>query len=438
MDANDSKAAELAEIVREIRERISARYPTKGTSGLRLPDLMPAVHARDVAASKVAAIGTVNPRPPGLLNGAAQGLKKLIARSLGWFVRDQVEFNRTLIRSIDTLIETHNETNRALADLAHRAEEIVTKLHEESEARVRGVEESLRASIRTNQNALQSQDAFLNGELRREITGIKELIARTGDEIQVRFWKEVEAVMTLQQTTIHQELRLIRQRAATLAASPQDPAPTAPSIDWMLFAQKFRGSEESIRESFRRYLKLFEGCTNVLDIGCGRGEFLELMREAGVPARGIDLNAENIVLVRHKGLDAEEADAFQYLASLMDRSLDGIFCAQVIEHLTPTQAIELIRLCSQKLRPGSPILFETPNPECLAIFATHFYLDPTHVRPVPPMLLAFYLEEAGFGLIEVTRFAQAEESMPSVRELPAEFHSQFFGELDYAISARKL
>ena len=87
---------------------------------------------------------------------------------------------------------------------------------------------------------------------------------------------------------------------------------------------------------------------------------------------------------------------------------------------------------------GGVLIIETPNPECLAIFATHFYIDPTHTRPVPPALLSFYFEEFGFGSIDVHRRFSASESMPEVQSLPADVQEKFFGGLDYAIVGRKL
>jgi O-antigen chain-terminating methyltransferase len=162
------------------------------------------------------------------------------------------------------------------------------------------------------------------------------------------------------------------------------------------------------------------------------------MREAGVPACGIDLGEESVALCRQKGLEAERADLFAYLAALPEASLDGIFCSQVVEHIEPARLPEMIKLCASRLARNGVIAIETPNPECLAIFATHFYLDPTHQRPVPHPLLAFYLEEFGVGNIEVRRLSPAMETMPSLKELPPEFREAFFGSLDYAILGRKL
>ncbi len=162
------------------------------------------------------------------------------------------------------------------------------------------------------------------------------------------------------------------------------------------------------------------------------------MREAGIEASGIDLSEESVAMCQSKGLSVEQADLFAYLNELADGSLGGIFCAQVIEHLPPERLPEMIRLASGKLRRHGLLVLETPNPECLAIFATHFYLDPTHTRPVPHPLAAFYMEECGLGNIEVRKLSPALESMPALASLPEEFRDAFFGGLDYAIFGIKL
>jgi O-antigen chain-terminating methyltransferase len=98
----------------------------------------------------------------------------------------------------------------------------------------------------------------------------------------------------------------------------------------------------------------------------------------------------------------------------------------------------MVRLVHAKLRAGALVAIETPNPQCLAIFSSHFYLDPTHRHPIPPALMSFYLEEAGFGGIEVERLSPAIESMPSLAALPEAFQKEFFGALDYVVFASKL
>jgi len=218
---------------------------------------------------------------------------------------------------------------------------------------------------------------------------------------------------------------------------PQAPADFQ-DIDWLKFAEKFRGSEAAIKQRQQIYATKFRGHAPVLDIGCGRGEMLEVLRESGIEAHGIDLNEDSLAVCRGKGLQAESADLFAYLRALPDSSLGGVVCSQVVEHLPPERLPELMRLAHARLRTGGLLAIETPNPECLAIFATHFYLDPTHRHPIPPALMSFYLEEAGFGRIEVERLSPAIETMPSIAELPEAFRKEFFGALDYAIFGRKL
>jgi O-antigen chain-terminating methyltransferase len=256
-------------------------------------------------------------------------------------------------------------------------------------------------------------------------------------------WADFEKIRLEYERLIHSELRILRQRTAAVGpadavarvAAVQPTAPAETGFDYGRFAERFRGSEEYVKNGQKFYRPYFEGRRAVLDVGCGRGEFLELMREIGVPARGIELSAESVSMCRAKGLEAEQADLFDYLR---DQKLDGIFCAQVVEHLPPERIPELVRLASGALERDGILAIETPNPECLAIFATHFYLDPTHTRPLPPGLVVFYLEEAGFGNVEVHRLSPATESMPSLGTLPHEFREAFFGGLDYAVVGRKL
>jgi O-antigen chain-terminating methyltransferase len=231
---------------------------------------------------------------------------------------------------------------------------------------------------------------------------------RSGLEIQKRLWADLEKIRLEFERLIHAELRLVRQRAVLAPPAAAAPAAAAeapaPQIDWLTFAERFRGSREYVKEKQRLYVPWFQGCQAVLDLGCGRGEFLELLKQAGVPARGIDQEEEAVALCRGHGLEAERAEIFSYLGELPEGSLDELRRENAVEHLPPGRVPELVRLCAARLAKGGLLVIETPNPESPAIFTTHFYLDPTHEHPLPPALLVFYLEEAGFGGIEVERF----------------------------------
>jgi len=459
------ESAELIAILREVRERVRARNPetSAGSLDVALPDLMPLLHARDAALGKVAAIGTVNPRTGGVLNAVVQTWKRFVARVLDWHVREQVEFNRKMVAYADAAIEASRETNQAIAEFGSRLAEQQKVTDEAKDIRDFWVSWRAEWEHKLAENEVQflRSVADLQGGFQHRVTLMEashrdlmrthnadfhSALERHAFDIQKRLWADLEKMHTEIERIIHSELRLVRQRAqisapvtfVTEKATAPIPAPAKLAFDYSRFAERFRGSEEYVKAGQQFYLPYFQGCKNVLDIGCGRGEFLKMMKGAGVPARGVELSVESVAVCRSEGLDAEVADVYPYLAGLPEGSLDGIFCSQVVEHLPPDRLPELIRLCASRLAPGGVIAIETPNPECLAIFATHFYLDPTHTRPVPHPLLIFYLEEFGVGNIEVRRLSPAKDSMPALNSLPEDFRDAFFGALDYAVIGRKL
>jgi O-antigen chain-terminating methyltransferase len=476
---DSAKIAELGAIVQAVRDRIRARYPEPDAGGngsgppsasaaIRVPiaDLMPIVHARDAAQAKIAAIGSVNPRAGGALNSIIQFFKKSVARSLQWFVRDQIAFNRETVSALEAVMEALNEHNRVIVSLAGQASEQLDNMRREVLVEARELRDirthfpELRAEwdrkvaaneIQFLRNAADMQGAFQHRSTLME-TNLREMVKaqhtdylgaldRANIDIQKRVWQDMEKIRQEYERLIHSELGLIRLRlrstAGALPAIPSAATPL-PALDYGRFAERFRGPEEHVRRNVEFYKPVFAGCANVLDIGCGRGEFLALMRDEGIAARGIDLSEESVAQCSQAGLTAEVADLFAWLAARPEQEFDGIFSSQVVEHLDPGRLAEMVRLCASRLRPGGVLAIETPNPECLAIFATHFYLDPTHTRPVPHPLLKFYMHEAGFWEIEVHELSPAVDSMPEIAELPEPFRKRFFGGLDYAIVGRRL
>jgi O-antigen chain-terminating methyltransferase len=168
------------------------------------------------------------------------------------------------------------------------------------------------------------------------------------------------------------------------------------------FEDQFRGSPDEIRRRVEEYLPIFEKTNGVLDVGCGRGEFLELLRDGGVTARGIDINPAMVEVCRGKGLQAETGDALAYLRELPDGSLGGLFAAQVVEHLEPRYLMRLLDAAFDKLRPGAPIVLETINPACWFAFFESYIRDLTHVRPVHPDTLKYLLVATGFQHVDIS------------------------------------
>jgi SAM-dependent methyltransferase len=177
---------------------------------------------------------------------------------------------------------------------------------------------------------------------------------------------------------------------------PAEPLEPLDSYKYVCFENLFRGSQSEIRERLTSYVPLFAGASDVLDVGCGRGEFLDLLARAGIKGRGIDLNHEMVEVCRERGLDAVEADLLAYLSGIPDGSLGGLIAVQVVEHLEPTYLMRALDLAFDKLRPGARIVLETINVSSWYAFFASYVRDLTHVRPLHPETLQFLLTASGF------------------------------------------
>jgi SAM-dependent methyltransferase/outer membrane murein-binding lipoprotein Lpp len=216
------------------------------------------------------------------------------------------------------------------------------------------------------------------------------------------------------------------------------------------FEDRFRGSPEEIRERMADYVDLFEGARDVLDVGCGRGEFLDLLRARGIEARGLDVNHEMVEICRARGLRVDEGDALGYLQALPDASLGGLMSAQVVEHLRPDYLLRLLETAFHKLRPGSRIVLETINPTCWFAFFQSYLRDLTHVQPVHPDTLAYFLTAIGFQKVEVRyrapfpeheKLQRVPSDVPSGDTLNANvdrLNHLLFTHLDYAAIGERL
>lgn len=220
---------------------------------------------------------------------------------------------------------------------------------------------------------------------------------------------ELHAQIALLQRATHMlKRRLAEPTADPLpAAAPSSDAPATrgtESIDdykYVGFEDQFRGSDESVGAKLAEYVPIFTGASDVLDLGCGRGEFLQALQGAGVGARGVDTNAEMVAVARERGLDVTRGDALGYVAALPDESIGGIIAAQVVEHLEPSYLMRLLEAASRTLRPGAPIVLETINPACWYAFFSSYIRDLTHVRPVHPETLQYLVRASGFDRVEI-------------------------------------
>lgn len=213
---------------------------------------------------------------------------------------------------------------------------------------------------------------------------------------------------------------------------------------YVAFENRFRGSTAEILRRSERYLPIFRtnrpvaGGGVVLDIGCGRGEFLSLLKRNNIATRGIDLNGAMVGEARALGLDVIEGDAIAYLHSLPDNSLGAITGFHIVEHIGFKDLINLFDVANRVLMPGGIILFETPNPENLVVGACTFHYDPTHNKPLPPDYLRFVAEARGFEEARIIRKDEdCDLSQPESGFTPTEVNDWFRQPADYAVYAQK-
>lgn len=280
----------------------------------------------------------------------------------------------------------------------------------------------------------------------------------------------------------HSALAMRRELARGLAApAPYDPVGATPtpgpapapadsgqqmlardplqSQQYAGFEDLFRGSEDEISSRMADYVPIFEGASDVVDVGCGRGEFLALLQGAGITARGVDQNHEMVERCRARGFTVSETDGLSFLLAAPPGSLGGLIASQVVEHLQPDYLLRFLSAAADALRPGAPIVLETINPACWSAFFDSYIRDLTHVRPVHPDTLKFLVIAAGFSGAAVQwrspypdggkleRLPDALRGTPALPELRPlvdtvdrnvdRLNSLFFTYRDYAVVARR-
>jgi SAM-dependent methyltransferase len=246
--------------------------------------------------------------------------------------------------------------------------------------------------------------------------------------------------------------------APEMASAPVAPPPSAVSaagatvdFDYVGFEQRFRGAPEEIAaRTMARYVDVLRGQGPVLDVGCGRGEFLAALAGEGIDGTGVDIDEGMVDTARAAGVDAHHADALTYLEASPEAHYGAICAIQVVEHLDFDTLLRLVDLAASRLRPGGLFIAETPNPSALFVLGNTFLLDPSHVRPIHPSLLVFLCERAGFAGVDL-RFEEPLEShflplldegadqpewVRRINESLRRLNTTLFGPQDYAVVAR--
>jgi SAM-dependent methyltransferase len=240
---------------------------------------------------------------------------------------------------------------------------------------------------------------------------------------------------------------LVNETRLASVEERQGAADGQPFVDYFAFESRMRGTVEEIRERQRPYVEDFRRAAPVLDVGCGRGEFLSLLREAGIDARGVDVDPNMAAFAARDGLEVVVSDAVAYLEVLEDGSLGGLFSAQVVEHLAPAQLVRFLELAARKLRSGGLFIAETINP-LSPVALRNYFADLTHVQPLVPETLAMLVEQAGLRVDETRYLHEPQQRLWPIEATDvagsdafahniALLNEHVFAPLDYAVVARR-
>ncbi len=304
----------------------------------------------------------------------------------------QQQFNAHVVRHM-------NELQKTIEELRNAAEEL-SRLEERFAERSEAIDRRFSEKDAEKDAAFSAISARFNEA------------AKVYDKIEGQIG-ELMALRSMLRTALERapaasEAGRITKKTVTPKTPEIEPTSWSQLTEWMededyrSFQDRFRGNPEVIAERMREHVVRFDGVEGrVADLGCGRGEFLDLLAEADIDAIGVEINATGAEECRRRGHDAVVSDLLEWLSEQKDASLGGVFMAQVIEHLAPTDWQRFVELAAAKLEAGGRLVVETINPGSLYALARAYVVDPTHIRPVHPELLSFLARRSGLCAVDV-------------------------------------
>jgi 2-polyprenyl-3-methyl-5-hydroxy-6-metoxy-1,4-benzoquinol methylase len=351
-------------------------------------------------------------------------------------------------RYVDPMISRQFEFNegavRLFADIFSRDEELLNKISQQREELSKN-----RLCLEELSHRISQQDGALSNKLAQELERTETDIKKSVDSIIRDAFSLIDKDHRLQTGLTH----ILEERLQVLQSQIKTPIQKE-NVNYFLFEERFRGSREEIKKRQLAFFPYFENSSRVIDIGCGRGEFLEILRDHGIEGIGIDIDLDMIAFCRSHQLNVEQIDAIEYLEKLEDNSLEGIFIDQVVEHLEPDYLVRLLALSHKKLKSGYYLVVETVNPLTFVSYV-NFLIDLTHKRLVHPETLQFLMSVAGFGETEKKFFSPVSDEgklkkIPVISETDCNqknvdvynhnieiLNTILFGAQDYAVIGKK-
>ena len=419
------------------------------------------------------------------VTGWRGGIRWLVRKTVGRLFERQRAFNSAVVDHLNRNVAGQQGLRESATDIIGELAKII---HVQSKLILFAQAVSPFIDTRDRQvsglmRRINEDVAYVNAGLAGTVTGVADELRKRWETTLARE-RRLEAQMDDLRATsavAHQVTQTLKRELGRVAAAPDATAPVAAaaakttssssspssssaeavdSYKYVGFEDLFRGSPDDIRTRLESYLPYFEGATDVLDVGCGRGEFLELLRDHGIGARGIDTNHEMVELCRARGLTVDEADLRSHLTALPDGALGGLFAAQVVEHLEPAYLLEVLDVAYHRLRPGSTVILETINVASWSAFFQSYVRDITHVRPLHPDTLRYLVTASGFQNVEVvyrspspaqdrlealTGFVPDPENPGRLNDLAVAFNENveklnrlMFSDQDYAVVGRRM
>jgi len=361
-------------------------------------------------------------------------VRRFVARLCWPMLRHQVDFNRELLGEMvrhDDILEDVLWDRDLLRDEVELA-------HQQSFARLHDAVGIIRTEM---------------GEVVQQLRDEMAAVARDSSETRPRV-AELSARLDQAQIRLAQvDLLLDQVRHGLPDLPPAEELAALPGAFDNLygaFVEAFRGPRDVVKERLRGYLAdiaAVDSALPVLDVGCGRGELLELLAEAGATAYGVETNPYFVETGCQRGLDVRLAGAIEHLEGVKEHSLRAVSAIQVAESLGIDELIAMLDLAVRAIEPGGLVIVETPNPGNLVVGASSFYLDPRHRQPIPPELLAFVVGSRGFTDVEVRFLEPPDPPVPGsaddapwfsdVKRLYDLVTARFSSARDYAVLARR-
>jgi SAM-dependent methyltransferase len=329
-------------------------------------------------------------------------LGRFVWRLVGPALEQQQQFNGAVADHLNRNLQAHEDANTAVTSL-------VVAVRSEFEALVR-FESLLVQYLMTLTAYVDSKDRTIGGaEIRQRLALTEQrllALKRDADTTRAseRGSREPHAAQDASRSHVSTGTAPSADAPVGTPVSAEASNAFTGSVDsltYVAFEDQFRGTQDDIRRRVEDYVPIFAGAANVIDVGCGRGELLEALRETGVTARGVDVSPAMVEICRGRGFDVALGDAVSFLAAQPDGSIGGLVAIQVVEHFAPDYLTRFLEVAYHAMRPGAPLVLETINPNCWMAFFETYIRDLTHKQPLHPDTLRHLVQASGFSSVDV-------------------------------------